>query len=286
MKSEVFLKLHRLRQVYHEQEIVDEAIETFTKLVNQIGKRSHLSPEQQVSSAVFRMSKSDYEIKRVEILEEIASLDAYFKISIGEEIAKIKSLLPLDIKSWPEFENDYKIGSSPKSKVVQAELDASRAGLSLAKSESWPTITLGPSVQIQNQGDQTSQMYGFNLSLPIPLFNSNNGERALANGGVVVSEVRKSSVVFEEKTRRAELLKVFNESKRALMSILSHKEMENQHAEMDALFAKGIVSSALIIEAHRTFIELEKTRHQREMKAIEAMVSLYVIDGKDWESLL
>jgi cobalt-zinc-cadmium efflux system outer membrane protein len=280
VKSETLVKLHRLRQLYHEQEVIDEAIGTFTKLVNQFSKRPKLSPEQQMSNSVFRMSKSEYEIKRAETVEEMAALNAYFKVAVGRDVEQLKSLAPESVKSWPDFQNEYKPGLSPRSMVAQAELQTSQAALSLARSEAWPTLTVGPSLQIQNQAGQTAQMFGLNVSLPLPLFNTNGGGRAAAASGVSLSENRKSFAYLEEEKHREELLRVFNESKKVLLTSLSHKDIEGRHQEVESLFLKGIVPSALVIEAHRTFVELEKTRNQRELKAIESMMSIYTIDGK------
>lgn len=286
VKSETFIKLHRLRQVFHEQEIIDETIGTFTKLVNQFAKLPKLSPEQQLSNSVFQMSKSEFEIKRAETVEELAALNTYFKIVIDRDIQKLKALTPASVKIWPKFESKYKAGFSPKSMVIQAELQTSQTLLSLARSEAWPTLTVGPSVQFQNQGSQKIQMFGLNVTLPLPLFNSNGGERAVANNNVNLSEIRKSYTLLEEEKHREELLRVFNESKRVLLGSLSHKDIENRHHEMESLFLKGIAPSALVIEAHRNFVELEKIRNQRELKAIESMISIYIIDGKISELIL
>lgn len=280
VKSETLIKLHRMRQLYHEQEVIDEAIATFSKLVNQFAKRPKLSPEQQMSSSVFRMSKNEYEIKRTETVEEMAALNSYFKVAIGIGVEQLKTLAPESMKSWPEFKNEYKPGLSPKLKGVQAELQTSQAELSLARSEAWPTVVVRPSLQIQNQGGQDSKMFGLNISLPIPMFNTNNGGRAAAANSVGLSEIRKSHAYIAEEKHREELLRVFNESKKVLLTSLSHKDIEERHQEIEALFLKGIVPSALVIEAHRTFVELEKIRNKLELKAIEAMMSIYTINGK------
>lgn len=279
IRSEVTLKLHRLRQIYHEQEVIEEAIGTFTKLVNQFAKRPKLSPEQQLSHTVFRMSKSDYEIKRAETVEALASLNAYFKVTVGKEIEELKTLTPASPQSWPEVSGKYQFGSSPKSKLADAELLTSQAVLSVAQSEAWPTLSVGPTLQIENQAGQSTPLFGVNLSLPLPVFNMNGAGKAAAARGVSLSELRKSYALTEEEQHRAEMLRVYNESKRVLSTTLSHKEIEGRHQEIESLFFQGIVPSALVIEAHRTFVDLEHSRNQRELKAIESLLSIHTIDG-------
>lgn len=280
IKSETLVKLHRLRQIYHEQEVIDEAIGTFTKLVNQFAKRPKLSPEQQLSNTVFRMSKSEYEIKRAETVEEMASLRAYFKVSVGREVEELKGLTPESPKNFPDVKEEYKFGTSPRSKLAHAELQISQAALTLAQSEAWPTVVVGPAVQLQSQGGLSTPMFGVNLRLPLPLFNMNGAGKAAAASGVSLSETRKSYAYAEEERYREALVRVYNESKRVLGATLSHKEIEGRHQEIESLFLKGIVPSALVIEAHRTFVELEITRNQRELKAIASLLSIFTIDGQ------
>ena len=281
VRTQTLLKLHRLRQAFSEQDALDEAIGTFSKLIGQFSKRPKLSPEQEVSSSVFRMSKSEYEIKKVELTEEFAALNTYFKVNIGKDIQQLKSVLPESVKKWPEFQNDYKPGASSRTKIARAELQISQAQVSVAQSESWPTLTMGPSLQMQNQNGQSNQVLGLNASLPIPVFSTNSGGRAVAKSGANISDLRKTSIEKEEEKQREELLRVLDESKKVLDTTLSHQELLQRHHDVETSFLKGVVPSALVVEAHRTFIELGRSRNQRELKAIEAMFQIQNIDGNN-----
>ena len=55
--------------------------------------------------------------------------------------------------------------------------------------------------------------------------------------------------------------------------------MSRRHEQAEKLFIKGVVTSSIVIETHRTSYELERSRHERELKALESMLSLYAIDG-------
>jgi cobalt-zinc-cadmium efflux system outer membrane protein len=48
---------------------------------------------------------------------------------------------------------------------------------------------------------------------------------------------------------------------------------------MERLFFKGLVSSPLVIEAHRQLIELEQKRNAFELSAIETLGLLQIIDN-------
>lgn len=281
IRTQVLLKMHRLRQVFSEQDSLDEAIGTFNKLIRQFSKRSKLSPEQEISHSVFRMSKSEYEIKKVELAEELAALNTYFKVNMGKDTQQLRSILPASVQKWPEFTREYKPGYSTRMKLAKAELQISQAQLSVAQSESWPTLTMGPSLQMQNQNGQASQILGLNASLPIPVFSTNSGGRAVAKSGVSISDLRKTSAEKEEERQREELIRVLEESKNVLEASLSHQELIQRHHDVETSFLKGVAPGALVVEAHRTFIELGRSRNQRELKAIEAMLRIQNIDGAD-----
>jgi len=279
-RGTALLKLHRLRQALHELEVVEESISTFTKLVSQYGRRPKLSPEQEMSSAVFRMARSDYELKKAAVLDEIEALNTYLKVSLGTDVESLKKSLPVTPKEWPTLGSNLEIAQSPRLKAFEAQLESAKGELSLAQSESWPTLTVGPSLKLQSEAGRSEQLYGLNLSLPLPLFNMNGPGRAAAATGVQLAEKRKSLALLEQERRLDELSRTYRKSVEVLASTLSHQEIEKRHADIERLFLRGIVPSSLVIEAHRTFVELEQSRNEREMKALEALMAIYAITGE------
>lgn len=279
VRAEFLLKLHRLRQVLHEQEVIDEAVGTFSKLVSQYRRRPKLSPDQELSVSVFQMSKGEYDLKRANNIDELLQLETYFKMVTGLSTVELKSIIPEAPKAWPEIKQISTKGTSPQSKVLQAQVAEASAGLSLARSEAWPTVTLGPSVKMIREEGLSSEMMGFNLSFPIPVFNANGGAKAAAGANVRLYEKRKEIGELEQSLNRDELIKAYQQSVKALATTLSHHEIERRHSDSERLFARGIVPASLVIEAHRTSFELERSRHERELKALEALYGVYTIDG-------
>jgi hypothetical protein len=55
--------------------------------------------------------------------------------------------------------------------------------------------------------------------------------------------------------------------------------MEQKHHNMESLFERGLISASLIIEAHRQMSEVIGTYHAQELRAIEALWSVYAMDG-------
>lgn len=279
VKAQVLLKLHRLRQVVHEQHIATEAIGTFSKLVTQYGSRPGLSPEQQVSLSVYRLSRSDYDLKRSSAADEIVSLESFFQLNLGVSLDEIKSALPQSPKSWPKLGASKAARSSPRQRILEAELEASKAELSLARSEAWPILTVGPSLKMLEEGGRSDSLVGFNMSLPLPVFNLNGGARAASGAQVRLSEAKRQMGLREEQLKREELRKIYEQAVRSLETSISHEEIERRHLESERLFTRGLVPSSLVIEAHRTSFELEKSRHERELAALSALLDLYTLEG-------
>ncbi len=275
------IKLHRLRQLFHEQEVIKESITTFSKLVSQYSKRLKLSPEQELSVAVFRMAKSEYDLKYSTVLDELATIETFFQVSLGIGVEELRPNVLPSPKDWPKLSSPSGVAFvSPEMRAVDAELKTAQAEMTLARSESWPTLTLGPSMKILNEGGRSDELYGLNVSLPLPLFNLGGANRKAASAGLKVAENQRSLVISSQEKIYEELTRTYDQSVAVLNSTLSHEEIERKHSTVERLFLRGVVPSSLVIEAHRSFVELEKSRNERELKAIETLMNIYAIQGK------
>jgi outer membrane protein TolC len=283
VRQALSLKLHRLRQLFHELEVVDESIGTFSKLVAQYASRPKLSPEQEISVSVFRMSKSDYDLKKAELNDEMSGIARFVKTNLGLSIDEVKAAIPPVPREWPTVERSFDLSRSIRVRLAYAEIKSAEAELALAQSEAWPTLTVGPAVKVQNEGGRSDSFFGINVSFPIPLFNLNGAGKEAARAGVTVASASKGFVASEQEKQRDEMVRIYQQSVAILSTTLSHQDIERRHADIERLFFKGVVPSSLVIEAHRTFTDLEKARNERELKTLEALFTIYALDGKTSE---
>lgn len=279
LRAEVYLKLHRLRQLLHEKILIDESLMTFTKLTNSYQRRPLLSPEQQVSLALFRMAKSDYQLKLSQNAEDLQRLEASLSLLTQVSIAEIKKNLPPLMETWP---SEFK-GSGQRSAQLQkldAEILSAQSELKLASQDSFSELTLGPSIKLLDEAGDKSQLIGFNLSFPLPLFNLNGAGKKSAASGLKAAEVQKELALQEEKSERQVLLSAYENSVQVLKDIMSSEELEKKHANVEQLFIKGMVPSSLVIEAHRSLVELERSRNERELATLDKLLKIHAIDGR------
>lgn len=277
--SDTVMKLHRLRQLDREKTLLEAAVKNFSQVVNQQKQRPGLAPEQKVSLSVFRMALSEAKIRLSELFEEEKALEHYFHISTGHSLKELIPVLPVTPKKWPQVKNVSANQLSPGLLAAKAELKLAQAELQSAQAETWPDIKIGPMVQIEESGGNKDQIYGFQLSMDLPIFSLNGGGRTYAKLGVDRFEKSSQLTRNEETHERLEKLAVYERTVEVLKDSLSAEELEKDHKSHEGFAKRGLVSAALIIESHRQIEELTKSRHAREIKALEALWEIYKFDG-------
>ncbi len=274
------LSLYRLRQIRSEIQFLDESMQTFDRILKQFRSRPLLPPEQEVSLSLFDLGKEDYRLKKKALVEEGESLKTFLEIATGHTFEEMKGLLPEPKKSWPKIsasENpDFK---NSELKKAAAEMNLSRANLSLAKSQAWPDFKIGPTIETTDLGNDTQMTVGGSLSLPLPLFNRNRGNKTYA-----ALDQKRATLNLESVQRKtaAERAKQWKRYKTALQGTpqIPAKDLENKHHQVDTFFTKGLVPSSLVIEAHRRIFDIKKSFHEQELTALDALWRIYIIDGR------
>lgn len=287
-KEEVYISisktLYRIRQVHAEIRTIDEALNTFERIQKQFKVRPRLAPEQEVSLSVFQLAEGDYKLRKSTLESEENTLERSLEVAIGKEFPHGKeSLLPTPQKSWP----DLQIGSGEFKgsdfKLATSELKNAQAEMEIAKGASWPDLKLGPSVQSQSQGSNQYLTYGVNLTLPLPLYQANGGGRAVANAGLMRAEQSLELRKRELGQRRKILLNQYQKSSKALKESVSLTDIERKHKSVERQFERGVISSSLVIEAHRQMVDFTKSQNELELSALEALWRLKALDGSLFE---
>lgn len=202
---------------------------------------------------------------------------------VAEDV--LRGVLPPSPVAWPIIPTKGTTGSSPRARAAEAEVRTAEAELGVARSEAWPTVSVGPSVKLQKDGAAKGNLWGFNVGLSVPLFNVNGAAKEAASAGLRTTEAVRELVRLGEENVRVQAERVYRQSVGLLSSTLSHQEVERAHHEVERLFSRGIVPSALVIEAHRSYLDLEKSRNDRERKALSTLLEIYTIDGRVMEEI-
>lgn len=279
IKLEIVLGLYRLSHLKRERAIEEESVATYSKVVGQYQNRPALNPEQEVSLSVFRMAVSDHRLRldsikaeEEKILQEILSSTRLSKEQILGNLPDRKS-------SWPEIADSAATQSSPQTRIAQAELLSAQSVRARAQGDSWPDLKLGPMIKLQKEAGTQETYFGATVSLPLPIFSLNQGGRALGEAKVREAELALSATSRAVEGKRSQLARNYRQYVASLKSVLTAKELEQKHGQIERLFFKGLVPSSLVIEAHRQLFELEERRNEIERSAIETLGSIYILDN-------
>ena len=279
LRVATLLNLNRYRQAQHEGEVTKEAIQSFERLIKQYAARPRLSPEQEASLAVFRMALNEYQLKATALRNELSELSTFFRVHAGLEPKAVEALLPAAPETWPEPPRGADLARSPRVQMLTVGVQSAEAELNAARSLAWPTVSIGPSARWQTQSGLHSTMWGFNVGVPVPLFNANGAGKQAAAAGLALGQAARELGITVEQNNRRQAEEIYRQSVELVRASASHRELEATHRRIDRTFSGGLVPSALIIEAHRSYVELEKSRHERELSALKAYYEMHVIDG-------
>lgn len=273
--------LLRLSQLQIEIAAVQEAVGAFTRLIGQFSGRPRLSPEQSVTLSVYRLSKGDFKVRENQLLNEQDEIYHRFKSRLNLDKDVLDRVAVVKKVTFPAVNGeDFPENTSPEVRAVEAGVLEASAALSLARSDVFSEIQIGPMVQFQTDGPYRSQLLGFQVTMPLPFWNQNGyGIQAAAQRHKAAEKravVRKDAVREEWK----HLIENYGRLRKLLEDIPEQREAEANHRQSDAHISRGLVNSALVVESHRSLIELQKSRHSAELEALASYWHILIIQGK------
>jgi cobalt-zinc-cadmium efflux system outer membrane protein len=270
------LGLHRLRQLKDELASVSEALDTFKGITNRYRARPRLAPEQATALAIFRLAQGDQELRRVAHLREQREWESWFALAVGT----VPMTLPPHPDSWPDLAAPPTgaLGGARR-READAETALARAEAAQARSDSWPDATLGPLAALETGRGQNARGLGASASLPLPLYQRNAGGRALAQAGLRRAESLQALSEKEWATALSSARQDYAQAVEALRHLPPMAEMTRSHANMEALFERGLLDPGLVIEAHRQMSDALHDGHETELEALRALWTVRALTG-------
>lgn len=283
---ETVLNLHRLRQLDQEIAILKNTTGAYKEIISQMKTRQFLNPDQEVALGVYEMALSEIQFKTTSLLDEEREIEHYFHVNTGHGIDEIRRVVPTSPSAWPTLEKNAKTSLSPRVNEHLADEEIARVQLELSQADSWPELKLGPVIVFNSQGSNNQQLYGGQLSLPLPLFQTNAGGRAYAKSELTRSEKATALLKAEEAHERAEHFKAYQSSIKALQQTLSGPEIDKRFKAMKSLRQRGLISSPLVVEAYRQRYDAYVNHNFRELMALKSLWTIYKLDGKIFKETL
>ena len=286
IKITTILNLHRLRQVLEEKKLLVEAISAFSKVIGQLKKLPRLSAEQEASLTLFEIALEETKVNESEVFEEERKLEHYFHIATGHSLEEIKDFLPRTPKKWPSIQPPKSENSSPEIEKLKSLANLAGKELGIQKSQAWPDLKVGPSFAVERDGAVENKMIGFNVQIPIPLFQANGGGKAYARSELLRAKKNISLTIAEENHERFEQLRVYESAVNILNKTMKFNVVDKKHNRIEKLYLRGVVSSSVFLDSLKQKLSYLKSRNNREITALKALWSIHKYDGKIFKERL
>lgn len=289
-KENVFIELAeslvRLKQIASEKEVLAEALQSFSSITNALRKRALKNPEQEASLLIYDLARSDYRIRQATLESEEQSELRKLSLATGFAMSLSNRIHPNSRTAWPTLKPGTETINSASWKRTQAELHLEEANLALARSDSWPDVRLGPTMQTERQGAETLNTYGIALALPLPLYQQNGAGRSHARLGLSKAETALASMRRTLETEYEREYAIYQAAINSLRETKPFVELEREHRKIENLIERGLIQSSLVIEAHRQMFDLTRSAHEQELNATRALLQLRRIEGRLLEEKL
>lgn len=282
LRASALLSLHRLRQLLYEKTLIEEAQVAFDKLIKSYKRRPQLSPEQSTSLFLFQMAKRDYDLQNTAAANELQSLSTEITRISGLDIAQVKPILPKRVEQWPKIGGGSSI-DAPELQIARARVELSKSELKLAQSESWPTPSIGPSYTDQNQFGEQAKVWGVVVSTKLPILSTNQGGRSAARESMNLNEKSLQIETKKLELERANLIASYTENINTLKSTNVDDTIHKKHEQIEGYFLRGLVNSALVIEAHRQILDSQRTYNSSEISTLDKYYRIRVLEGTFFE---
>lgn len=286
VKLLTILNMHRLRQVLREKTLLDESVKAINNVLARLKKLPRLTAEQETSLTLFELAMEESKVHGAELFEQEKSLEHFFHVATGHALNEITSFLPDTPSKWPTINTAQQVSDSPQIRELKSLAQIANREYKLENSKAFPDIKIGPSYAREENGERKNEMFGFNIQLPIPIFQRNEGGRAFAKSEELRAKRNITLAKSEMKHERFERRRVYENAVKNLKSTMSVEQLEAKHKKIEKLYHRGVVSSSIYLDSFKQRLSYLKRRNQREMTALNSLWEVHLYDGKIFKEKL
>ncbi|WP_412474318.1 TolC family protein [Halobacteriovorax sp. YZS-1-1] len=274
------LSLYRLRQINELIPIYKEAYESLQSLLKKKGRiKKSLSPSQEVEYETLSLAIDDYYLKLSELTAKRATLLTHLKLNAGGGCSVRLTSLPREFRFKNISMHELNLEESTEYQKNKAKLLAARSSYDLAKSNAYSDLKIGPMYEFAKADNQKDHAFGLSLSFDIPVFNTNDGPKAKALAQVKRAEFDMRYQEIDLKMDLNNWLAKYKRYKSVYQRMVSRSSLEKKHKRIETLFQRGVISTGLVIEAHRQLVDFTNRRNDYELGAVEALWNIYLLRG-------
>jgi len=273
------LALLRLGQIEEEVRSMEGQVRLCERGLERLKGLAFLTSEQRAAKQALEWGRERLELERLELMSE--SRQVRSELSVGLDGGRVPegSLLPHKEK-WPAFPV-----LSKEDPAVLVVLEKRRRSAFAKRdqegSRALPALSLGPVFEREREGGTSRDFFGGRLSLELPLFDRNEGNRDAAEAGALAAEVEEKSARRRLGLERERLKELYEASVKRLEGLEARvEEGEGKLSAIRSDYLAGRLSLPLALEAYREMEELLKRFHRTERGAYEALWRGYALEDR------
>ncbi len=274
--SQAALLYQKVAQLEILIESVKEATNTFEKVIKKLASRKRLNPEETVSLSTLTLASNDYKAQLNDLENQKNLLEGQL-----EFFSNCVALKPKYHQfQFPETKDLSSANSTTSlNQLEDFKVKLAHEELEVQKSLGYSNIQLGPKLEYQNQGSDSSLSAGLSISFALPLFQTNDGGKLRALNALRTQKIKSANAKGKLAIQRKNLVSQYVRSLNTYKRMPTLKELERTHHEVESLFARGVVSIPMTIESHRQQVDFLKSRFETENDLLSTYISINLIDG-------
>lgn len=167
--------------------------------------------------------------------------------------------------------------------LKQREVELTQQGfrVRLAENEVWPSITVGPQISQEKAGNERESQVSIGVSLPLPLWNRNQGNIQTAKARQLQAEATLRVQQREVERRIREQLATYEVNRRELTRLNPQVVEQLREAAVlaDRHYRLGAVPLATYLEVQESYLEALEAIYATQADALTATTEIQVLTG-------
>lgn len=266
--GEVLGRARELQVLREQLQVNDEIQKTVGQLIDVSIKRLKAAEASEADVNLARLELQKVVLARATLLTEQDTAKVELNRLLGRD-----PQTPLEISGTYDVDLDLQalaeavrraVPNRPDRQLAALSIDRAAAEIKLARAEKWEDWTIGFGYTRENKifdepiGTKLDQFLGVSISIPLPLFNKNQGRIKEAQATEARSRAELSALELQI---AAQLQAAQNQIQRSLSTIQQYRGESIQLAERNVAllqqgYANGLTSISAVIQAQQQLIDL------------------------------
>lgn len=233
-----------------------------------------------IEALVITLRRQAIEASR-EVQTALYELNALRGKPVAEQLVVSEALT--EIVELPSVDELIHRAARGNFELKQREIELTQQGFKvrLAKNERWPSITLGSQVSQENVGSEKETTAGIGVSIPLPLWNRNEGGIETANARLLQAETSLRVMQRSLEQRIRENAAIYERLRKELTWLNPKVAEQLRDAALlaDRHYRLGAVPLATYLEVQKSYLEALEAIFSTRTDALNARAELDLLTG-------